>query len=226
MARPLIGVTNSGVGALHLGNAYFEALWEAGACPVLLPNQTDWVRTEEYADQFAGFLFSGGVDVDPKYYMEERSPKCGEISAERDSFELALLTSVMLRRKPVLGICRGIQLLNVGLGGSLFQHIEGHVDRTDKGPDVWHEVTVRQGTLLYDIVGKTALRVNSTHHQAVKGNARSLQIAAESPEGYTESVYMKDHPFLLGVQWHPERFYKDDSSASAIFDAFVAAAGK
>ena len=226
MNRPLIGVTNAGVGALHLSEAYFEALWDAGTSPVLLPNRVDWVRTEAYADTFAGFLFTGGGDVDPKYYMEERSPKCGEVSAERDSFELALLTSVMLRRKPVLGICRGIQLLNVGLGGSLFQHIEGHVRHDGENPAVWHDVAVREGSLLHDITGKTLLHVNSTHHQAVKGNARSLQIAAESPEGYTESVYMKDHPFFLGVQWHPEVFYREDPSARAIFDAFAAAAGK
>ena len=119
---------------------YFEALWDAGAMPVLLPCDADWKRIEEYADRFAGFLFSGGGDVDPKYYGEEPSPKLGEVSEERDRFELALLSSVMIREKPVFGICRGEQLLNVGLGGSLFQHIEGHARTSPEGPWIWHGV--------------------------------------------------------------------------------------
>ena len=202
---------------------YFEALWDAGAMPVLLPHGADWARIEEYADRFAGFLFSGGVDVDPKYYGEEPSPKLGEVSEDRDRFELALLASVMVREKPVFGICRGEQLLNVGLGGSLFQHIEGHARTSPDGPWVWHGVTVRSGTLLSEIVGAGPLRVNSSHHQAVKAEAKPLRIAAVNEEGITEGFDLPGHPFFLGVQWHPETYYREDEKAAALFRAFTEA---
>ena len=202
---------------------YFEALWDAGAMPVALPHGADWTRIEEYADRFGGFLFSGGGDVDPKYYGEEPSPKLGSVSEERDRFEFALLSSVMIREKPVFGICRGEQLLNVGLGGSLFQHIEGHARTSPDGPWIWHRVTVRPGNLLADIVGAGPLRVNSSHHLAVKAEAKPLRIAAENEEGITEGFDLPGHPFFLGVQWHPEVYYKEDEKAAALFRAFTEA---
>ncbi|MBR4866493.1 MAG: gamma-glutamyl-gamma-aminobutyrate hydrolase family protein [Clostridia bacterium] len=220
MSRPVVAMTGELQGEnIHLHQRYFNALWDAGMMPVALPARLDWTRAEEYADRFDGFLFTGGGDVDPKYYMEDRHPKCGEPNPERDSFELSLLTSVMLRDKPVLGICRGIQLLNVGLGGSLYQHVEGHANSDDP---VWHDVYVREGTLLYDIVGKEKIRVNSWHHQMVKGTGKSVKVCADIEDGRTEAIWIPGRKFFLGVQWHPEMYYAQDEDAAKIFKAFAA----
>ena len=222
--RPLIAVTATPEeGRTSIPSRYFEALWDAGAVPVILPCEAEWTRVEEYADLFQGFLFSGGVDVDPKYYGEEPSEKLGAVSETRDKFEFALLASAMLREKPILGVCRGEQLLNVGLGGSLFQHIEGHARQGENGPWVWHNVKVKKGTLLYDILGEETVRVNSSHHQAVKAEAKPLRVDAVNEEGITEGFDLPGHPFFLGVQWHPEVYYKEDEKAAAIFRAFVGA---
>lgn len=220
--RPLIALTSTPEGgSFRVPARYFEAVWDAGAMPSALPTVADWKRIEEYADLFDGFLFTGGGDVDPKYYGEEPSPKLGEVSEERDAFEFALLSSVMIREKPVLGVCRGEQLLNVGLGGSLFQHIEGHARTSPDGPWIWHGVTVKPGTLLAEITGSGELRVNSSHHQAVKAEAKPLRVNVVNEEGITEGFELPGHPFFLGVQWHPEVYYKEDEKAAAIFRAFA-----
>lgn len=225
MNRPVIAMTGELQDGkmIRINQRYFQALWDAGMMPVALPGKLDWTRAEEYADRFDGFLFTGGGDVDPKYYMEDRHPLCGEADAERDSFELSLLTSVMLRDKPVLGICRGIQLLNVGLGGSLFQHVEGH--RNEAAP-VWHDVYVRKDTLLHEIVGKDKIVTNSWHHQMVKGLGKSVKVCADLPDGRTEAVWMPGRRFFLGVQWHPEMYYSENEDAAKIFKAFAGAASK
>ena len=226
MNRPTVAMTGElrDGNMIHVHQRYFNALWDAGLMPVALPGKLDWAKAEEYADQFDGFLFTGGGDVDPKYYMEDRHPLCGEANEERDAFELSLLTSVMLRDKPVLGICRGIQLLNVGLGGSLFQHVEGH--SAGDGPDVWHDVYIRQGTLLHDIMGKDVIRTNSWHHQMVKGLGKSVKVCADLADGRTEAIWMPGRKFFLGVQWHPEIYYTEDEDAAKIFRAFAGALGK
>jgi len=220
MNRPIIGVTSSGSeNQIILKNRYFHALWETGCMPVALPNELDWNRTEEYADRFDGFLFTGGVDVDPKYYMEDRSPLCGEIEPWRDSFELGLLASVMLRGKPVFGICRGIQLLNVGLGGSLYQHVDGH-SPCEGHEDTRHPVYIYDGSLLKEILGEQAVTVNSYHHQMVKGLGKGLKSCADLPDGRCEAIWLPGHRFFLGVQWHPEMIYREDKNAKKLFEAF------
>jgi len=221
--RPLIGVTSSGSeDSIILKNRYFNALWDAGCIPTALPNELDWSRSEEYADLFDGFLFTGGVDVDPRYYMEDRSPLCGEVQSFRDGFELSLLASVMLRGKPVLGICRGIQLLNVGLGGSLYQHVEGHIQNGEKGL-FWHPVYIYENSLLADILKEKSVEVNSYHHQMVKGLGKGLKSCADLSDGRCEAIWLPGHRFFLGVQWHPEMTCRDDEASRRIFEAFAAA---
>ncbi len=223
--RPLIGITPSvnSENFIRMRPAYLDSVWNGGGLPVFLSYTTDPQKLSEYAEQFDGFLFSGGVDVDPKYYGEEKMFDSVDICAARDDFELALFEAVKDTGKPIFGICRGIQLINVALGGTLYQHMEGHSQK-EKGTVREQHVAVAEGSLLEKIVGKKDIKVNSFHHQAIKDVAPSLLSAGEADDGFCEAVWSPSHPFLLAVQWHPELFSTLDESSSSLFRAFVDAA--
>ena len=221
--RPLIGVVSSREGGkMMLNKVYLDAVWAAGGHPVILAYTTDPEKLAEYAAIHDGFLFSGGVDVDPVLYGEEKQFDSVEIDHERDAFEKGLFSAVYPTGKPILGICRGIQSINVWLGGTLHQHIEGH--RQDVLPEERiHPIRITEGSLFHSLCGKDEVMVNTFHHQAVKTPAPALTVDAVGPEGYVEVVHEEGHRFLLGVQFHPE-FYcgrDDDDHSTAVFTAFV-----
>ena len=232
--RPKIGITG------HIGrdnpntsitSSYMEALYACGGFPLLLPTLDDPSLWQEAARELDGFLFSGGGDIAPSLFGEETLQSCGEISPLRDAMELGLLQAVLKTSKPILGVCRGVQLLNVGLGGTLYQDIYQQNaqpepwQHTQKLPDhlPCHDVLVAEGSLLHRIVGTLRLPVNSLHHQAVKACAPGLDICGQAPSGLIEALEKKGHPFFLGVQWHPERMWRTDGKEKAIFAAFVGA---
>ncbi len=221
--RPLIGVVSSRDGGkMVMNKLYLDAVWYAGGLPVVLSYETDCAKLSEYAEVFDGFLFSGGVDVDPVKYGEEKQFDSVEIDSVRDEFEEALFRAVYPTGKPILGICRGIQSINVWLGGTLHQHIDGH--RQDVPPEErTHPIEICEGSMLHRICGKTSVTVNTFHHQVVKTPAPSLTVDAVNPDGYIEVVHEEGHRFLLGVQFHPEFYYRkeDDDHSLAIFTAFV-----
>ena len=221
---PLIGVTTaySDDRKVKLSPQYIAALLDCGAIPVPLPYTEDARTLSRYAEQFDAFLFSGGVDVDPIRYGEETKFDSVKIDSERDAFELAFFPRVLETGKPIFGICRGSQLINVALGGTLHQNIDGH-RQTEDGSLPTHDVTLPEGSRLASILEKTSLPVNSFHHQAVKDVAPSLRAVAYNG-GYVEAVESEEHPFLLAVQWHPELMYETCESTKALFRAFVAAA--
>ena len=221
--RPLIGLVSSRDGGKMVMNlTYMNSVWYAGGLPVVLAYTTDPDKLAEYAETFDGFLFSGGVDVDPTKYGEEKMFDSVEIDSVRDEFEEALFKAVYPTGKPILGICRGIQSINVWMGGTLYQHMDGH--RQDVPPEVrTHPISITEGSLFHTLCGKTEVMVNTFHHQAVKTPAPALTVDAVGPEGITEVVHEEGHRFLLGVQFHPE-FYcggDDDDHSTAIFTAFV-----
>jgi putative glutamine amidotransferase len=223
--RPLIGITTSrsSSGKINMSPKYFNAVYDCGGIGVFLARTTDPERLRSYAEEFDGFIFSGGVDVDPAYYGESVAFDSVEIDKERDDFEIALFREVMATRKPILGICRGEQLCNVALGGSLYQHMEGH--RQSEGSSVCRQpVRILSGTKLHAIIGKTDVYTNTFHHQAVKAVAPTLVASAYAEDGTVEAVEAIDYPFLLAVQWHPEMFYHENDEAKCIFEAFLAAA--
>ena len=222
---PLIGVTSaySDDRKINLSPQYISALLDCGAIPVPLPYTEDEQVLCQYAEQFDAFLFSGGVDIDPIHYGQETKFESVTIDSARDAFELAFFPRALETGKPIFGICRGSQLINVALGGTLHQHIDGH-RQTENGSIPTHGVTLREGSRLASILEKTALPVNSFHHQAVKDVAPSLRAVAYNDGGYVEAVESEEHPFLLAVQWHPELLYETCGSAKALFRAFVAAA--
>lgn len=221
--RPVIGISPSvnSEGFIRMKPTYLNAVWAAGGIPVYLAYTEDEKKLDEYADCFDGFLFAGGVDIDPKYYGEKIEFDSVEICPARDDFELALAKRVIPTGKPILGICRGIQLLNVACGGSLYQHIEGHRQEGNGQPQ---HTTVLPDTLLYSIVYSGEIMTNSYHHQAVREVAPTLKPAAFADDGICEAVYMPGHPFFLGVQWHPEMFFEESDSSANIFRAFVRSA--
>ena len=205
---------------------YMESLARAGA-------GMRWVELSdpEQAVQDAltcdGLLLPGGGDMDPKFYGQERIPACGEPNLLRDAAEPLLLRAFLAADKPVLGICRGIQVLNAVLGGDLYQDIKPleHLPHNGHWAKV-HTVTVRRGTLLSRILGQDTVLVNSQHHQAVDRVAPGFTLAALSEDGIVEAIEKPDARFCLGVQWHPEWLSDADPAMQGLFDAFVNACSK
>ena len=205
---------------------YIESLARAGAGMrwVELNNPEQAVQDALTCD---GLLLPGGGDMDPKFYGQERIPACGEPNLLRDAAEPLLLRAFLAADKPVLGICRGIQVMNAVLGGDLYQDIKPfeHLPHNGHWAKV-HTVTVRRGTLLSRILGQDTVLVNSQHHQAVDRVAPGFTLAALSEDGIVEAIEKPDARFCLGVQWHPEWLSDADPAMQGLFDAFVNACSK
>lgn len=201
--------------------AYINALWAQGAVGILLPYRTDKDYLSWVAEYFDGFMFCGGDDIDPTLYHED-NVAAKNICSLRDDFEMAMFDKIIASGKPILAICRGLQILNVYLGGTLYQHIDGHSQSEPK--NVREQKTlVKSGSLLEKIVGQSEIMTNSFHHQNINVLGRGLIPDAESLDGYIEAAHLDGHRFCLGVQWHPEAYFDEDSSSSSIFSAFVEA---
>ena len=202
---------------------YVESLARAGAS-VRWVELADPDKAAAQALECAGLLLPGGGDIEPALYGQARIPACGEPNALRDAAEPKLLRAFLAADKPILGICRGIQVLNAFLGGTLYQDIKPmeHVPHNDHWAKV-HTVTLRRGTLLSEIIGQDTLLVNSQHHQVADKPAPGLAISALSEDGFIEGLEKPDARFCLGVQWHPEWLSDADPRAQALFDAFVKA---
>jgi putative glutamine amidotransferase len=235
--RPIIGITCD----LELGTAreprapgrnahvlyddYVQAVLASGALPVLLPA----VRSEDcraaYVQTLHGLLIPGSpADVDPAWYGEEPHPRLGPVNPLRTNFEIQLVRLALTRELPVFGICGGSQVLNVALGGTLYQDIVAQVGKAYKhsaSPEPAHTIDIVPGTRLAAILETLEMRVNSLHHQAVKIPGRGLMISASARDGIIEAVEMADRPFVIGVQWHPERRFAEDETAQRLFSAFV-----
>lgn len=226
---PLVDIQRE---SLWMIPGYFDGLRSAGAVPVMLPLTSDEGELSELLSMCDGILFTGGQDVDPSVYGACRSASCGECCGERDSMESLILGMVIDRGMPFLGICRGIQSVNAFLGGTLYQDlpseygsgVEHHMSPPyDRHV---HDVLVREGSPLRNLLGRDRIGVNSYHHQAVKDLAPSLEVMAVSEDGLVEAVFLPGNPFGWAVQWHPELSYRVDDCSAAIFRAFAEAAGE
>lgn len=229
--RPRIGVTcGSGGedGSFTLRPQYVEAVARAGGLPLLLPATED-VPAEAVLEAVDGVLLTGGGDVDPDWYGEEPRVVNGQINPVRDRFEIALCRAALRAGRPVLGICRGAQVLNVAAGGSLYQDLAREMgtslQHAQKAPGWYgtHKVTVQEGTLLWRLVGATTLRVNSFHHQGVREIAPGFTACAHAADGVVEAIEGAGPAWALGIQWHPERSYKVNSPEFGLFKGFVEA---
>lgn len=205
---------------------YIESLARAGA-GMRWVDLSDPEQAVQDALTCDGLLLPGGGDMDPKFYGQARIPACGEPNLLRDAAEPLLLRAFLAADKPVLGICRGIQVMNAALGGDLYQDIKPfeHLPHNGHWAKV-HTVTVRRGTLLSRILGQDTVLVNSQHHQAVDRVAPGFTLAALSEDGIVEAIEKPDARFCLGVQWHPEWLSDADPAMQGLFDAFVNACSK
>lgn len=202
----------------------------AGGLPVMLPLTAVDDDVAEFMESCSGFLLTGGHDVDPSVYGQSPLSQLGPLCRARDEMETKVVREAIRRDKPVLGICRGIQILNACLGGTLYQDLnaqrhagaEHHMDKPYDG--MWHRVVLVEGTPLHDLLHVKEMEVNSIHHQAVRTLATSLQPMAVSEDGLIEAAYRPDQRFFWGVQWHPEYLYRNDENSRRIFEAFVDAA--
>ncbi len=206
---------------------YMNGIVRAGGIPIMLPLTHDEDILRRLSAVCEGFLFTGGHDIDPSLYGEQRLPQCGAVCRERDKMEQRLLSMAVAMNKPILGICRGIQMLNVFLGGTLYQdlpsQISSEAEHHQKPPYniPVHGIKILRESPLHELLGTNTLRVNSYHHQAVKDLSARLKPMAVSEDGITEAVYMPDRKFVWGVQWHPEFMDAEDEPSSAIFAELV-----
>ena len=208
---------------------YMTEILAAGGLPMLLPPTEDIEDLKALLSSVDGLLMTGGQDLEPALYGEATLPSCGMTQPWRDRMEMLALEVALELDLPVFCICRGFQTLNVYLGGSLYQDIPSQKDFSiihsmpQPTNRIWHQVSVKEGTPLYDLWQEPVVGVNSCHHQGVKRLGEGLAVMAEAPDGIIESFYMPDKRFVWGVQWHPELFYGADPHHRALFEAFVAA---
>lgn len=236
--RPAIGITpdvsipegaSVQVPRYELRSSYAEAVLRAGGLPMVLPYSDDRAVLEAYLERLSGLLVSGGgFDIPPEAYGETPREGLGPVKPERTRFERALVDLALARGMPVLGICGGMQLLNVALGGTLYQDIGRELpqarphqqDHDRQHPH--HPVDVKDGTLLAEALGRGQLMVNSTHHQAVNKVGQGLKVSAVAPDGVVEAVELESaRAFVVGVQWHPELLIDTVPPHLGLYKAFV-----
>lgn len=210
--------------------AYARCVAESGGAPFLLPTPGyDPELIAAYLDCADGVIFSGGEDIHPSFYGEIVLEKCGAIDEKRDLFEIELFRGALERGMPVLGICRGMQLMAVALGGSLYQDLSYCPAADTYHAGAWQErgetpsVTLMSGTLLHQILGQESLAVNCHHHQLIKTLGQSCTVSAVSPDGMIEGIEVSGSPFVIGVHWHPERLVVQDRPQLQLFRALVKA---
>jgi len=214
---------------VRLTAAYVTALENAGLVPVIIPPLSENGAAASILDMVSGLVLTGGEDVDPARYGETPHPKIRSVSAPRDATETALIREARARRTPVLAICRGIQILNVALGGTLVQDISSECDTTiahdDEGPrdSRTHEITIESGSRIEAAMGTAQCSVNSFHHQSVKDVAEGMRITARSPDGVIEGLESVDEAWwVMAVQWHPEEMTESpDPWDRGLFNAFA-----
>ena len=237
---PLIGITadSSGFeqtefkkkreGLYSLASRYCDAIEDAGGLPIIIPHSRAQIRY--LLRRIDGLLISGGgFDIDPAYYSEQPIAKLGKIKPQRTSAELEAIAFGLDRDLPMLGICGGAQAINVALGGSLYQDIATQLpaalrhQQGGRSDNYGHVVEVARGTLLYKICRRRKLKVNTTHHQAIRKIGEGLAINAIAPDGLIEGIESREHSFVLGLQWHPEVLAYTEVLHRKIFSSFVSA---
>jgi anthranilate synthase component II len=237
-SKPVIGISSNvmvekgglfpGYKINYINKDYVDSVIASGGTPLILAFSTDIELIRIQVDMLDGMILSGGHDVFPPNYGEEPRPKLEEVFPDRDSYDFMLLEEAKKRRIPILGICRGAQVINAYEGGTLYQdlsymnneelykHSQGHDPRIKT-----HAVNVERDSVLYKAFGEEQARVNSFHHQAIKEVAPDYKVTVKAGDGVIEAIESKSYPFLVGVQWHPEMLIKDHEDMRRLFELFI-----
>ena len=229
--KPLIGITTSleEERKLVVTRHYSDWILREGGIPIILPYLKEHKQILDYIEVLDGLLLAGGGDIDPTLFGEEPIEQLGSITPERDWLELHLTQAALKRNLPILAICRGCQILNVAAGGTMYQDIASQhstrplIQHTQVAP-TWHathSVNIQANTKLHHIVGKTQVKTNSFHHQAVKEIAPNFQASAFTKDGVVEAIESIEHQYVIGVQWHPECMAVTDPLSKSLFQSFV-----
>lgn len=232
--KPIIGITTfeSETKGYHTVNSYYiNSVFDAGGIPVNIPIIYDENDYDAYLNIIDGIIFTGGLDISPLTYNENPLKEVNNISSIRDKYEFGLFRKAYERKLPILGICRGLQLANIVLGGNLFQDIHtqvpdtlGHRPIGISKDELYHSINIKKDSKLYSIFQSSKIFVNSNHHQSIKKLGNNLAISAVSEDGIIEAVEATDQRFFIGVQFHPECLSKKHPEFLNIFKALISAA--
>jgi putative glutamine amidotransferase len=234
MPKPLIGLTttrsliSSGRSTYTVNEPYAKSISNAGGLPVLIPLDLSQDDLDGLLPRLDGILFTGGYDVDPRRYGNQPHPKAKGIDSDRDRVEIHLVQAAIEEGKPFLGICRGLQLINITLGGTLYEDINEQLPdalqhdnhRGHSRAYLAHNVKVEPGSCLKQILSDIDVQVNSLHHQGANRLAQELHATAFAPDGLIEAFELPGHPFGLAVQWHPEEL-QEHAAMRRLFQAFI-----
>ncbi len=232
--QPIIGITagretsDTNIQKICLIEKYSSAIINSGGIPLIIPSGIPGTASKALINKLDGILITGGGDLETRRFNGIDHPRVYGVDLERDQMEVDLVNLAIESGKPLLGICRGIQVINVALAGDLYSDIHDQAAnslRHDWFPDyprdlMAHEIRIKPKSLLHDILQINGMEVNSLHHQAIKTVARDLVPIAFAPDGIVEAVEYKDHPFFLGVQWHPEWLFHLETT-KLIFKTFI-----
>ena len=232
--KPTIGLLTAidAAGTVTALRAYADAILLGGGLPLILPYTAEPAVIAQYVALCDGFCFTGGADIDPAHYGEQASPACGDVQPLRDEMELAVFRAAFRADKPLLGICRGAQLFNVALGGTLIQDLPSECPtpiphrQTEGKFAPSHEVYALSDTPLYALMGTERITANSFHHQAVKALGCDLAVMAYADDGVIEGFYHTKARYLRAYQWHPERLCDTNAHNRLVFDDFIKHCGK
>ena len=206
---------------------YVSAIEEAGGIPIIIPYSENEETLNAYVDLCDGFCFTGGVDIEPRRFGEDTKDTCGKIQLYRDKLELMIFDIIFKNKKPILGICRGAQLINVALGGTLYQDIPTELETNISHRQAEskychsHEINIHTGTPYYELVGNERILANSFHHQSVKTLGEGLKVMATADDSVIEAMYYEGDIYIRAYQWHPERLSHNDDNHKCIFIDFM-----
>lgn len=234
--KPLIGIlsnlstieSGSSIGweKVFINKSYVDAIENSGGIPIVIPVNTNKENIKRQIECVDGIIISGGIDVNPTLYNEEPIPGLGEVHPETDEFDIEAINIALDMKKPIFGICRGLQVINVALGGTLYQDLNcsecskiKHVQNTKPYLGT-HYIEVKEKSLISEVLGNKIL-VNTYHHQSIKRLGKDLEVIAYSNDGIIEAIQGKGDSFILGVQWHPELMIKKDERMLNLFKRFI-----